>query len=138
MITNFIIFGLIGWCLEVVWTGLGSLIKRDFSASSKTSIWMFFIYGSAALFTPVIYAINSLPLLLRGIIYATCIFAIEYGAGIFLRKLKVCPWDYSGAKFNIQGVIRLDYTPVWFAVGLFFEFTYLYFISNGVSLQVFS
>jgi len=90
---------------------------------------MFFIYGSAALFTPVISLVNPLPVIIRGIIYASCIFAIEYLAGIFLKKLKMCPWDYSQSKFSIQGVIRLDYTPVWFVVGLFFEFTYLYIIT---------
>jgi len=128
MITTFLIFGLIGWCMEVFWTGLGSLLKKDFRATSTTSIWMFFIYGSAALFTPVITAVSPLPLILRGVIYASCIFLVEYGAGILLKRFKVCPWDYSACKFSIQGVIRLDYAPVWFGVGLFFEFAYLNFI----------
>ena len=130
MIITFIIFGLIGWCMEVFWTGLGSLIKRDIRATSKTSIWMFFIYGSAALFTPVISLVNPLPVIIRGLIYTSCIFLVEYCVGMFLKRLKACPWDYSASKFSIQGVIRLDYMPVWFAVGLFFEFSYLYFIST--------
>ena len=132
MIITFIIYGLIGWCMEVFWTGLGSLIKKDFRATSTTSIWMFFIYGSTALFTPVISAISPLPVLVRGLIYTSCIFFIEYCTGIFLKKLKMCPWDYSSSRFSVQGVIRLDYAPVWFVVGLGFEFAYLYFISTNI------
>ena len=52
--------------------------------------------------------------------------------GIFIRSVfKETPddndfiggkdWDYSRAKFNIKGVIRLDYAPLWFTAGLFFE-----------------
>ena len=31
------------------------------------------------------------------------------------------PWDYSGVPHQYKGVIRLDYLPVWFLTGLFFE-----------------
>ena len=114
--------------MEVFWTGLGSILKKDFRATSTTSIWMFFIYGSAALFTPVIRMIAPFPLVVRGLIYATCIFAVEYATGRVLKTFNVCPWDYSSCRFSVQGVIRLDYTPVWFGVGLLFEFAYLNFI----------
>ena len=33
----------------------------------------------------------------------------------------MCPWDYSGAKTSIKGVIRLDYAPYWMIAGLIFE-----------------
>lgn len=49
------------------------------------------------------------------------IFAAELGSGSILRYFHVCPWDYSKRPVNYQGLIRLDYAPVWFAVGLFFE-----------------
>lgn len=31
------------------------------------------------------------------------------------------PWDYSHARLNVKGVIRLDYAPVWFLTGLLYE-----------------
>ena len=31
------------------------------------------------------------------------------------------PWDYSGVPHQYKGIIRLDYLPVWFLTGLFFE-----------------
>lgn len=49
------------------------------------------------------------------------IFSAEYISGKLLRKKEFCPWDYSRAKWNIGKVIRLDYAPLWFLVGLFFE-----------------
>lgn len=49
------------------------------------------------------------------------IFSAEYISGKFLRAKNLCPWDYSHAKWNINKVIRLDYAPLWFLVGLFFE-----------------
>ena len=49
------------------------------------------------------------------------IFTAEYITGYILKKRNMCPWDYSKAKYNINGLIRLDYAPLWFLVGLVFE-----------------
>jgi len=125
MIMRFVIYGFIGWGAEVLWTGLHSLLKKDFRLTSQTSIWMFFIYGSAVFFEPLVRAVERFPLLVRGLMYVLCIFTIEYIVGIVMKKLKVCPWDYSAAKLNVHGVIRLDYAPAWLVMGLLFEFVFL-------------
>ncbi len=49
------------------------------------------------------------------------IFTTEFLTGSILKKNNCCPWDYSKAKLNINGIVRLDYLPVWFAVGLIYE-----------------
>ena len=59
--------------------------------------------------------------MLRGGVYACCIFAGEYMTGTILRKFEACPWDYSKARLNVNGLIRLDYAPYWFGAGLLFE-----------------
>lgn len=64
---------------------------------------------------------QNLPALLRGCIYSVGIFSFEYISGTFLKRHGMCPWDYSHAKTNIDGVIRLDYAPLWMAAGLLFE-----------------
>jgi uncharacterized membrane protein len=99
-----------------------SLFRRDFRLVSNTSIWMFFIYGLAVFMEPLVHAVSGFPIIMRGVIYVCCIFILEYTAGMLMTKLKVCPWDYSSAKLNIHGVIRLDYAPAWFALGLLFEY----------------
>ena len=40
----------------------------------------------------------------------------------YLRKYGIQPWDYSKEKYNYKGVIRLDFIPVWFFVGLLYEY----------------
>ena len=107
--------------MEVFWTGMGSLINKDFKLRSNTSIWMFFIYGMIVVLEPVYLLISPFPMLLRGVIYALCIFTGEYIIGGFLKRADLCPWDYSNSRYSVQGVIRLDYAPVWLVAGLIFE-----------------
>ena len=107
--------------MEVFWTGLGSLINKDYKLRSNTSIWMFFIYGMVVFLEPVYILISPLPMLLRGFIYAVCIFTGEYLTGGILKRADLCPWDYSSARYSVQGIIRLDYLPAWMAAGLIFE-----------------
>lgn len=47
--------------------------------------------------------------MLRGSIYACLIFLGEFCSGSLLKKYDLCPWDYSNARWNICGLIRLDY-----------------------------
>ncbi|HHU73257.1 MAG TPA: hypothetical protein GXZ28_01335 [Clostridiales bacterium] len=121
-LTNFLICGLCGWCMECFWTGLGSIKNgKDRTLSCHTSVWMFPIYGMAACLSPICDKLKERGVLCRGGIYALLIFITEFITGIILKKHKACPWDYSKAKLNYKGVIRLDYAPLWFLAGLFFE-----------------
>lgn len=121
IIKSFLHCGLSGWCFEIIFTALGSLRNRDFTLKGKTSLWMFPIYGSAAFLTPLFKLLRNKSLWKRGLTYMGLIFSAEYLSGKFLRMKNLCPWDYSRAKWNINKVIRLDYAPLWFLVGLFLE-----------------
>lgn len=118
---DFLICGLTGWCMEILFTSAGSLLKHDKRMIGQTSLWMFPIYGMAAIISPLYKVLKKIPTLLRGGIYTVGIFSFEYLSGMLLKKHHVCPWDYSDAKSNINGVIRLDYAPFWMAAGLLFE-----------------
>jgi uncharacterized membrane protein len=87
----------------------------------NTSIWMFPIYGMASLIAPIYRLIQHANVLIRGLVYMLSIFTAEYATGYLLNKRDMCPWDYSKSKFNIDGLIRLDYAPLWFGIGLIFE-----------------
>lgn len=121
LVHNFIHCGILGWCMEITFTALDSFRKRQFSLKGITSIWMFPIYGMASFLAPLCRLLKGKPLLVRGSAYAACIFLGEYMTGSFLKRKGVCPWDYSKARWNIDGLIRLDYTPNWFLAGLLFE-----------------
>lgn len=118
---NFLVCGLTGWCMEILFTSFKSLCRRNHKLLGQTSLWMFPIYGCAALIKPLYSLIGRLPAAVRGGIYSVGIFTTEYISGCMLKKHGCCPWDYSRAKFNIRGVIRLDYAPLWMGAGLLFE-----------------
>lgn len=119
---DFLVCGLCGWCMECIWTGLHSVLShKDKKLLCRTSVWMFPIYGMAACLTPICKKLRNKNALVRGGVYTFCIFITELITGLILTKFKACPWDYSKAKLNFKGVIRLDYAPAWFLVGLFYE-----------------
>ena len=121
MKNNFIKCGICGWCLELLWTGFLSFRRRDKTLSGRSSLWMFPIYGMAAFLAPLSKMISKFGFWMRGVIYAVAIFCTEYLTGRFLKERGCCPWDYSSSRFQVDGVIRLDYAPLWFFCGLLFE-----------------
>ena len=123
---NFILCGMGGWCMECFWTGLHSVIShKDPFLYCRTSVWMFPIYGMAVFIGPLSQQLKDRPLLLRGFIYMFLIFTIEFSTGEILKRYHACPWNYSSSQFHFDGVIRLDYAPVWFVVGLIYEYLLL-------------
>ena len=118
---NFAICGLTGWCMEILFTSFGALLHGDAHLMGYTSVWMFPIDGRAALISPIDKKIKHWPMLLRGFFYAVAIMAGEFFSGSILRFFGICPWDYSGTPYNIAGLVRLDYFPLWVIAGLLFE-----------------
>lgn len=54
--------------------------------------------------------------------YAAGLTAVEYAAGRTLRAIREdAPWDYSHARFNLDGLVRADYLPLWAFYGLALE-----------------
>ena len=118
---RFIIYGLLGWNIEVVWTGWCTLVSGDINMVGRTSLWMFVIYGGGGiLFEYVLSKIEKMNIFERGLIWMLLIFAVEFISGGILRIIGITPWYYDGL-FSVAGLIRLDYGPLWFMVGLIFE-----------------
>lgn len=120
-IYNFILCGIVGWCLEILFTAVLAFRQREMTLKGTTSLWMFPIYGSMAILRPFFERIRKLCIPIRGCVYALAIFLGEYLSGSFLKKHHVCPWDYCRHRWNFQGIIRLDYFPFWFLTGLIYE-----------------
>ena len=129
---NFIKCGIAGWCLEIMFTSVESILASDMRLMGRTSLWMFPIYGMGALLGPISRRIDrwveeGRPLSLQdklwrhGLRDMVLIFLAEYVTGTMLKNWNVCPWDYTGRPFNIDGLIRLDFAPLWFGTGLLFE-----------------
>ncbi len=121
---RYILYGLGGWCGEVIFTALtDSLPKRDWRLVGTTYLWMFPIYGSlAVLYEPVHDLIRPLPVLLRALIWSVGFTMIELISGWLLARITGrCPWDYSDKRFAINAYIRWDFFPVWAIIGLALE-----------------
>lgn len=118
---KFIIYGLLGWNIEVLWTGWCTLVSGDLNMIGRTSLWMFLIYGGGGLLMEkVLLRIKYRSIFERGFIWMILIFAVEFVSGMILRFFGITAWNYDGM-FSVAGVIRLDYGPLWFFVGLLFE-----------------
>lgn len=118
---DFIKCGVIGWCIEILVSSWDAFKKREPALMGHTSLFMFPIYGAACLLRPLFLLLSGVHWFFRGLTYMTCIFTAEYISGRFLQKRGCCPWDYRKNGWNINRVIRLDFAPAWFGLGLLFE-----------------
>lgn len=120
-IKTFLRCGILGWCLEILFTALQSFRRREKTGMGNTSVFMFFIYGMAAFLKPVYVLMRRFSVYVRGLVYMICIFSAEFTAGTLLAKKDLCPWNYEHSRYHIKKRIRLDYAPLWFLTGLLFE-----------------
>ncbi|MDO4260513.1 MAG: hypothetical protein Q4C82_00410 [Eubacteriales bacterium] len=118
---NFFRCGILGWSMEIFWTGLQAMRLKDPKLMGSSSLWMFPIYGCAAFLFPVMRLLQKMCIWKRGLVYMSCIYAGEFLSGSLLRSRGLCPWDYSHSPLHYQGLVRLDFAPLWFAAGLLFE-----------------
>jgi len=127
-----LVYGLAGWCSEILTTGLRSHGRdSDWRLTGTTYLWMLPVYGSAAsLFEPAHAAARRAgwPWWARGVVWTAAIYAVEAGSGEALRALTgEIPWDYRRPRGRKpeprtwRGLVRPAYAPVWFAVGLGME-----------------
>lgn len=122
MIKRGFFYGTIGLMFEVCWTGLCSLLNGDFTMTAHTSLVMLPVYGMVVFLEPMFrYLVEwRVNIFIRGMCYALMIFACEYFSGKVLNLLGICPWLYTSS-LNIEGVIRLDYAPLWVIAGIVYE-----------------
>jgi hypothetical protein len=126
VIVRFVLYGLLGWCAEIVWTALLDFARtRDARLAGTSYLWMFPIYGLVAfLYEPLHDAIRAWPWPARAALWSAGFTAVEWASGwAIARATGRCPWDYvaAGARFAINPYVRWDYLPLWAAVGLALE-----------------
>lgn len=118
-----LIYGCFGMVLEVIWTGTWSLVEGDAALTATTYLWMMPIYGCSAIALEYLHdKIRTRSMWIRGSVWMLFIFTLEFIYGYLLRsQIGICPWEYKNGFFTIDGLIRLDYAPLWFVMGLLFE-----------------
>jgi uncharacterized membrane protein len=74
------------------------------------------------LFEPMHDSMRERPWAYRATVYGLGFLAVEYASGeVFRRTLGEAPWDYSDARYNLNGLVRLDYFFQWALMGLALE-----------------
>uniref|UniRef100_A0A3B1KA38 Transmembrane protein 229B-like n=1 Tax=Astyanax mexicanus TaxID=7994 RepID=A0A3B1KA38_ASTMX len=111
------IYALHGCVCEVVFTAAWNwYYTRDRRLSGYTSLWALLIYSSAIFIMEFISAKlhqRHCPLLLRLAVYILFIYLWEFSWGFMLRLLQACPWDYSDFRYNLIGLVTLEYAVPW-------------------------
>lgn len=111
MICLFLIYSLIGWCVEVLYAAMttGKLISRGFLSGPYCPI-----YGVGMLLIIVLLCPlrHNLIFLFLAALFITS--ALEYLTGVLLDVVfEQRWWDYSSMPFNIQGFICLKFSILW-------------------------
>jgi uncharacterized membrane protein len=126
VLERLVAYGALGWCLEVLFTGLASvLLRRDRAATGTTYLWMFPIYAAGGLlFELLAHRLAAWPLWSRLGAYLLALYAVEFSTGYLLeRLLGRCPWHYGERGVSLRGLVRLDYAPLWLLICWLFELT---------------
>ncbi len=123
------LFAVLGLGFEVLFTSVTGFKseKRRF-LMGYSSLWYAPLYACAPLFLHYFGGyVFLLPLLARGVVYALVIWLFEY-VGMWLLRvlLGASPSEeqYFRSRWNIHGLIRLDFFPAMFLLGLAFEFIF--------------
>ncbi|KAF7663822.1 hypothetical protein LDENG_00197990 [Lucifuga dentata] len=119
------VYALHGLLCEVVFTALWDWCgTRDSRLTGHSSLWALPMYATA------IYLMESLrarlldqhhPLPARLISYTVFIYLWEFSWGAGLRLLGACPWDYSAYRYNLGGLVTLEYALPWAMASLIAE-----------------
>jgi uncharacterized membrane protein len=109
-------YGFAGWAIDSLFVYVHTGRRRPSSLLNVP------VYALAQpLFEPVHDRIRQRPVVLRAALYGVGILGVEYTSGRVLRRfVGSVPWDYGPTRLGIDGLVRLDYLPLWaaFALGL--------------------
>ncbi|XP_061766897.1 transmembrane protein 229B-like isoform X1 [Nerophis ophidion] len=112
------VYALHGCLCEVCFTAVLDWCSiQDRRMMGFSSLWALPMYATA------IYLMERLrnwlllthhqPLPVRLLTYTLFIYLWEFTWGTVLSLLKACPWDYSGYKYNLGGLVTLEYALPW-------------------------
>lgn len=115
-------YTLAGFACEVAISAVHDVWRKK-PVRFRTSPWMLPVYSLLLpLYEPAHDAVRERSWVSRGTVYGLGFLGVEYAAGVvFRRRLGDAPWDYSDARYHVNGLIRPDYFFQWAAMGLALE-----------------
>ena len=117
-----VVYTAVGFTAEVAISAVHDVWRKK-PVRFRTSPWMLPVYSLLLpLYEPVHDAMRTRSWPVRGTAYGVGFLAVEYASGVLFRKaMGDAPWDYSEARYNLDGLIRADYFFQWAALGLALE-----------------
>ena len=136
-----LVYGMLGFSYEIVFTSLFDFVTSNFTDltfKGYSSLWSFLIYGSCSFCGEQVYFYSKkrLSIFLRGLIYVQMAYTWEFIGGLILGQFSARTWDYTHYKYDVMGLIALEYAPLWFCSGLLQEFFYEYLLTLSMPLAV--
>lgn len=120
-----IVYAFTGWCIELLFTGLSSLLLSDPKLTGFSYLWMLPVWGFGVYILEYLtdfFDRVDLNIRLRIIVFMLLCFGYEYICGYAIKLIAgVVPWDYTQTTWNVHAMIRLDYAPLWALTGIFLE-----------------
>ncbi|XP_065338111.1 transmembrane protein 229B-like [Cloeon dipterum] len=119
------VYALHGFLVEVLFSATWDFVlMQKWTLAGCSNVWSLPIYGISGLVMEALadkMLARGLAWPLRGLVYLMWIYCWEYSSGYVLRALNACPWDYSAFAYNINGLITLEYGPLWLIASLIME-----------------
>ncbi|XP_028323575.1 transmembrane protein 229B-like [Gouania willdenowi] len=111
------LYALHGCLCEVAFTALWDWCStQDRRLPGHSSLWALPMYATAIYLMERLRAWlleQRLPLPVRLTTYILFIYLWELSWGSGLSLLSACPWDYSGYRYNLGGLVTLEYALPW-------------------------
>lgn len=137
LLSRLYLYSLHGCLAELLFTSVWDFcFSRDVRLQGHSSLWTLPMYSTALLVLERIrqkFLDRNLLLPLRLAAYTAFIYLWEFTWGAGLSLIGACPWDYSGFKYNFQGLITLEYALFW-AVAAFIAEKFV--IKNILRIQM--
>jgi hypothetical protein len=116
-------YGVLGWSTDFAFNQLLARRRGQRPFENRTSAWNLPLYALIQpLFEPVHNALRARAWPLRSAAYEAGFIVVEYASGRMLLRVRgEAPWNYSHARFQLHGLTRFDYLPLWAAYGLALE-----------------
>ena len=116
-------YAVVGFAAESAFNGALAPFRGERVLRLRTSLWMLPVYALVQpLFEPAHERLRDRPWPVRAAAYGAGFIGVEYVSGRALRRLRgSAPWDYSHVRFQVHGLIRSDYFPLWALAGLGLE-----------------
>lgn len=129
MLQRVVAYGCLGVLVEVIFTGIRSILRGNWNATGTSYLWMFLIYGAGGLLLETTHNILNWPGPVAALVYVVEIYMIEFSSGYLIKHWTgKIPWDYGAGKYTIMGLVRLDYAGFWYILSLAAHYLHPYII----------